>query len=91
MRGKIPRNGVSSPTYPYKPKTNTMQSINYPCVMVEEQNMTKGNPLNSFVIIRKAKEIKQYLNRFNEPLLCHHYSIINEALRIEAHFNYLAK
>jgi hypothetical protein len=91
MRGKIPRNGVSSPTYPYKPKINTMQSINYPCVMVEEQNMTKGNPLNSFVIIRKAKEIKKYLNRFNEPLLCHHYSIINEALRIEAHFNYLAK
>jgi hypothetical protein len=91
MRGKIPRNGVSSPAYPYKPKTNTMQSINYPCVMVEEQNMTKGNPLNSFVIIRKAKEIKKYLSRFNEPLLCHHYSIINEALRIEAHFNYLSK
>jgi hypothetical protein len=70
---------------------NKMQSINYPCVMVEEQNMTKGNPLNSFVIIKEAKEIKKYLNRFNEPLLCHHYSIINEALRIEAHFNYLSK
>ena len=68
-----------------------MNSINYPCVMIEEQNMKKGNPLNSFVIIKEAKEIKKYLNRFNEPLLCHHYSIINEALRIESNFNYLAK
>lgn len=59
--------------------------------MVEENNMRKGNPLNSFVIINQAKEIKKYLGRFNEPLLCHHYDIINEALRIQAHFNYLAK
>lgn len=59
--------------------------------MVEENNMRKGKPLTSFVIIKEAKEIKKYLSRFNEPLLCHHYSIINEALRIEASFNYLAK
>lgn len=59
--------------------------------MVEENNMRKGNPLNSFVIINQAKEIKKYLGRFNEPLLCHHYDIINEAIRIQAHFNYLAK
>lgn len=59
--------------------------------MVEENNMRKGNPLNSFVIINQAKEIKKYLGRFNEPLLCHYYDIINEALRIQAHFNYLAK
>lgn len=68
-----------------------MQSINYPCVMVEKQNIAKGDPLNYFVIIKEAKQIKKYKNNFNEPLLCHHYSIINEALRIESHFNYLAK
>jgi hypothetical protein len=68
-----------------------MQSINFPCVMVEKQNIAKGDPLNSFVIIKEAKDIKKYQIRFIKPLLCHHYSIINEALRIEAHFNYLAK
>ena len=59
--------------------------------MVEKQNIAKGDPLNSFVIIKEAKDIKKYQIRFIKPLLCHHYSIINEALRIEAHFNYLAK
>lgn len=59
--------------------------------MVEEQNIKKGDPLNSFVIIKEAKEIKKYSSHFKKPLLCHYYSIINEALRIEAHFNYLSK
>ena len=68
-----------------------MQSINFPCVMVEQQNITKGDPLNYFVIIKEAKDIKKYSSHFKKPLLSHHYSIINEALRIESHFNYLAK
>jgi hypothetical protein len=54
-------------------------------------NLRKNNPLNSFVIIRQPKDIKKYLDRFNEPVLCHYYAIINEALRIESHFHYLAK
>ena len=65
------------------------KTINFPCVMLEKANTndTFEKQFNQFSIIRNEKQLNERAKMFNEPVICHDYSVINEALRIEKHFN----
>jgi len=57
--------------------------------MLEKANTndTFEKQFNKFSIIRNEKQLNERAKMFNEPVICHYYSVINEALRIEKHFN----
>ncbi len=63
---------------------NKPTSINFPCVMLEKiqgEHITVKS-LTKFTIVNSQDEINQRSRFFNEPVICHYYSIVNEAKRI---------
>jgi hypothetical protein len=66
-----------------------LTSINFPCVILERQKNKHFtiNDLRIFSIVRNQKEIDHKKEYFRDPVICHYYAIVNEALRLEQILN----
>jgi hypothetical protein len=64
--------------------------INYPCLLLERKdyineltknvnvvNLIKNKP---FVILMREEDFNKKIKDFEEPIICHYYSVINEAV-----------
>jgi hypothetical protein len=61
--------------------------INYPCVMFEKKDtigisLTEKDLMKKFALINNVDEYFTKKASFENPVICHYYSVINEALRI---------
>ena len=65
-----------------------MQSINFPCVMIESKKDTHYTiaDLTRFAIIRDNEDLTKFGKLFIDPVITHYHTIVREALRIERHF-----
>lgn len=64
-----------------------MKSLNFPCVMLEKENtigvsVSEETLMNKFSLIISQKDLDEKVTHFKEPVLCHYYSVVNEAIRI---------
>lgn len=61
--------------------------INYPCVMLDKADtiglsITEKNLLNKFSLIENEADFYEKSPFLNEPVICHYYSVVNEAIRL---------
>lgn len=66
--------------------------INYPCVMFEKsdttgKNLTEKDLCNKFVLITGEIHFHKMIEYFTTPVICHYYTVVNEAIRIENQVN----
>ena len=63
---------------------NNLKSINYPCVMLEkiEGEHITVKSLTKFMVVKSQQDIDKNAKFFNQPVICHYYDIVDEALRL---------
>ena len=59
--------------------------INYPCVMLEKnEHLGVINSIENtkFTILYNYKDYSENLKLYNDPIIIHYYSVINEAVKL---------